>query len=178
MANSKSKRTNMVNNHAFSNSWKVTFSNFPLLVGSKDDIIDFGLLEYHIKSIQMPDFGVNVILSNHYNKIQETPSQISNEGNQPFSITFSVSEGFENYKLFHNWINGIRYKTIGFIDDVKKINNIKIDLLTNQKKPSNTVILTNVYVSNISGVTLTSGEGNELEFTVTFNHQEVSFTTV
>ena len=170
--------SNLVNNQAFSNAWKATFSNFPVAETYPRELIDFGLLEHHIKTIQIPDFGVSVILSNHYNKIQETPSQISNEGNTPFSMTFSISEGFENYKLFHNWVNGVRYRTIPFRENIDKINNIKLELLTNQKKEHNTIILTNIYVSSITGFSLESGQGNELEFTVTFNHQEVSFTSL
>ncbi len=163
-------------NTQHSDKWRVIFSNIPGYNPKAGDNLDnMSLYDLYVKDLTFPDMSVEFVKSNYRNYEIRHPISKINDNLSDITITFKLSEGGLNYYYIHNWMKGLREQ-----DNVNNevwfrlncIKEIKIQLLDNQKRVKQNYKVTNAFINNVGSLSLTSGEDNELSFTVSIAYED------
>ena len=159
-------------------NFKVIISNIPTL--EFENQLD--LFHNYIRSIALPGFSIDMILSDWRGEQYLNPGSHKNSDLGEVTITFKVTENLLNYFYMSQYIMDMRYEHTDTTDDDRmKMNFVKsidVDILNNQKRKIANIKYSRCFPTNISDLNLDYTNGEEVDFTVTFKFTEVNFTTV
>lgn len=155
--------------------WLLTFSNIPNV-----DIDDLKYFQSYIKSLSLPDYGIDNIASvgpfgfqmNH-----PVAGMKRNTNLAQLQIEFKVSEDFKNYIYMFNLIQEMRYGEINSDGAIRKYTIKKgiLQMFDNQKRTVSNIIFTELMLLNISSLQLVMGESDEVTFICNFQYEEILY---
>jgi hypothetical protein len=163
-----------------SGGWKLTISNLPTML----KVSDMKFFDNYCKSVVLPDYNSLEYQASYPEGITERhPMNRVNEDLTQLQIDFKVSEDFDNYLAFFNWMLSLRYRTD---IDIRKddrlwknvIDRISISLLNNQKNEIARIYYTEARLVYLSSIALDYGSDREIIFTTNFSFREVGYETV
>jgi len=164
-------------NTQHSDKWSINFSNIPgYTPNDRDNLNNFNIYDLYVKSVTFPSYSIKLTASDYMNhKINHQISK-QNDDFSELNITFKLSEGLLNYFYIFNWLRSIRE---GINIDAEKwfrlnfIKAITIHFLDNEKRPTYKYTYENCFITNLSDLSLTNGEDEQLSFNITVTYEEL-----
>lgn len=159
-----------------SGGWKLTLSNLPAIL----KVSDMKYFDNYCKSVVLPDYNILEYQSGYPNgETERHPMSRKNEELTQLQIDFKISENFENYFAFLNWMLSIRYGQIDTSKDDRLwqnvIDRIDVTILDNQKRDVGHIYYTEARLTYLSSIALDFGVEDEVTFTTNFSYREVGF---
>lgn len=158
-------------NEAHTGQWKMTISNIPDYSG------EMLLYDNYIRSFQTPQFqsGEQVMRFGGLSTQMMQPNR--NESLYDMSITFSATEGMENYAYLLAWWHRVTFGNYpkGTILNSKKIDFINIHQLDNQKNTRLIHHLRGGTLVSLSGYTPSSSENEIITFDLALKFDRYDF---
>ena len=159
-------------------SFKVAFSNFPVIVETEtmsglNNPIDMRIFDYYVKNVTIPDQSLETTQLPFLNRIQLQPISRGNDNLNAVTVEFKVDNAFRNYYLFYTYIRQMRtaepdvevfYKNV--------IHEMFIDAHANDGEKMVRLKFVNLFPVSTGTLILESGESGELTFTVSFVYEE------
>ena len=168
-------------NTLHSDSFTVSFSNFPSLSATQDLVI----FDRFVKSIVIPDYSVSEMYSDFQAyRIRHPVGTKINENLSQIQIEFKVDESLSNYLAVYEYMRQIRYGELDLDasddDRIRKyvIKAIMLNILDNQKRLIARMRFTNAFITNLSSLPLTTGTAEELTFTIQCSYSELLYERV
>jgi len=159
----------------------VTISNIPTLEYENE----LSLYHNFIRSISLPGFSIDMILSDWRGEQYLNPGSHKNNELGDVSITFQLTENLMNYFYMAQYIMDMRYEysdTNADGGDYRiKMNFIKaidVDILDNSKRKVANIKFSRCFPTEISNIELDYTNGQEMSFTVTFKFTELNFSPI
>ena len=167
-------------NIAVDSSFYMTFTNVPGV--DKDSTLKY--FDDFVRSVSIPSYAVNIYATGLMQHDELHPLQRQNDDLGDVSITFKVSEDFRNYFMIMYWMQALRagVDLMGNKDQLSPmgprlkrnvINELDVFILDNQKVPIIKIRFTNCLPSDISGIDLSYGSDEEMEFTLSLKYEEI-----
>lgn len=158
-----------------SDKWSLILSNFPGFHPSVTALDNTQLFELYIKEVTFPNMSLELVKSDFRNfHINHQISKI-NDDMSSLEITFKVSEGLVNYYLVREHLQSQREGVNVDKEKWFRLNVIKeliVNFLDNEKRPKTKMTFTNCFVTDLSSLSLTQGQDNELSFTITIVYED------
>lgn len=173
--------TNSVNNYNNS-QFRVVFNEWPNLTGKK---LPSYVFDNNVRSVTIPDVSIPVLTSQTGHVRQIHPSPIGYRDLNNILITFKVDDQLLNYYAAKCWIDGSRIgkrksneMLPGDYLHYNRIETLEIHNLNNVGQVVSKMIFNNVFLTNISNLTLQYGQADNSEFTCTFDYMKCTFETL
>lgn len=168
----------MVNFNLFhSDSWTVTFSNFPSLSG----VSDLSMFDLFVKSLTIPEYTLEEIDSYYQTfKIRHPVAPKANYNLNQISIDFKVTEDLLNYLTVFEYMRQLKYGELSddYADELIRKYTIKaiiLHIMDNQKREIAFMRFTNAFILSLSQLNLTTGTAEELTFTINCSYEELLY---
>jgi len=169
-------------NTAHSSSWKVTFSNIPVL---KDTKLIQRYMEGYCKSLILPDYNMEESFSPFMGEQIRHPISRQNDNLSQFQIDFKLSEDGLNYFFLLEWMMKLRNPQLvnvhgneALTEKVLRENSchrLTLHFLNNQKITVAMIHFTEVWPLNVSSVSFDMGTDEEIVFTSNFSYESTTF---
>lgn len=156
--------------------WVCRFSNIPTIHITEE----LAAYDYNVKSITVPNFDLEEILSRYHGSVIRHPVTKPNDNLPPLDIEFKVDEEMMNYFYILEWICELKYGqnvSTTLIRD-NSIKSIDLTLLDNQKREKRRLTFTNALIKSVSSLTLGMGNDDEVTFRASFTYEEMKFVTI
>lgn len=162
------------------NKWIVRFSN---MVDFTDLNLDSQILDNYVKTVNLPDITVTMLTSEFGHNRQIHPNPRGARDLQTINIEFIMDEEGKNFYYFWIWLMSMRAgKPIGKVSvkgDVllrlDQIDCIELCLLNNDKVMVSKMKFFDCIPTNLSSLSLETGQKNIASFVVTFDYENMEF---
>lgn len=159
-------------------SFKVSFSNFPVILETEtlsgiNQPIDMRIFDYYVKNVTIPDQSLQVTEIPMLNRVQLQPISRGNDNLNSVTVEFKVDNAFRNYFMFYTYIRQMRtaepdvdvfYKNV--------IHEMFVDAHANVGEKMVRLKFTNLFPISTGTLSLESGASQELTFAVSFVYEE------
>jgi len=158
-----------------SDKWSLILSNFPGFHPSFSTLDNTQLFELYIKEVTFPNMSLELVKSDYRNFHINHQISKKNDNMSNIDITFKVSEGLLNYHIVREHIQNQREGVNADKEKWFRLNVIEeliINFLDNEKRPKSKMSFTNCFITDLSSLSLTQGQDNELTFTITIEYED------
>lgn len=160
-------------NTASTNKFSLSISNIPRLGNIGE--VDIQLLTGFYKSTILPGMSLQTIPSTFMRHTRHHPADKGNQDMNKLSITFNVSENYENYMFFRKWLwdlrNGLRPEDgMHLVDYI--VNDIILTLYDNQKRVIMKMTTKMCLLEDVSDLDLNSDSSSDLTFTTSWIYHD------
>ena len=166
-------RKAQVINKFHSDSFRVTFSNFPKIFDGQDDVFDLRIFEYYIKNLSLPDSSLETTTINFRNAVQNTPMSRANDNLPVLSLEIKADEQLSNYYYMWSLVKKMRFGNVD-VDALRKnvIHQITVECMDNQGVLASKIVFKNCLLTTVGSLDLVSGSSEELTFSAGFTYEE------
>jgi len=161
-------------NTSRNSNFLVSISNIPGLTNHRA----FKYFDNYIRSVDLPDFSLDFVESVILDYTINHPISQKNNSLSEITLTFKLSEDLMNYFYAFRYIQSVRYgnnenKDVSekLVDDV--INSVIVTALDNQQRPVAKIEYKNLFISNLSSLSLAYGEDMESEFSISLKYENI-----
>jgi hypothetical protein len=158
-----------------SDKYSITISNIPGYSPKTNNTDNMSLYDLYVKEVTFPAHSLELIKSDFRGFHINHPGSKINDNLNTLDITFKCSEGMRNWYYIYNWMKTLRE---GVNTDKEKwfrlnfIKEIRLSFLDNQKREQFVYRFSNSFITNLSSLSLTNGQDNELSFTITIEYED------
>jgi hypothetical protein len=159
-----------------SSKWEIHFSNIPSITNMSDMVY----FDQYVKNINIPSESLDLIQTNFKNFAINQPISRANVNLEQITIDFKVSEGLTNYYNFYTFIKSMRYGQ-NITEELIRLNIVKtidLNILDNEKHPTNRLTFTNAFLVNLGSLNLVYGQDQEVTFTTAWQYEELKFINI
>lgn len=165
------------------NKWICRFSN---MVDFTDLELDTTVLDNYIRTVNIPDLSVNMLTSEFQHERQLHPDPRGARDLQTINMEFKMDEEGKNFYYFWCWLMSMRAgKPIGKKTALGEkllrmdcIDAIEVCLLNNDKVMVSKMKFLHCIPTNLSALSLETGQAQEATFIVTFDYENMTLQPV
>lgn len=173
--------TQTVNNYN-TNQFRFVFNTWPNLTGKK---LNQSVFNNYVRSITIPDITIPMLTTQIGHVNQFHPAPVGYRQLNKISIVFAIDDKLLNYFAAKCWLDGsrtgIRKENKNFPDDFLRYNRIEtfeVHHLDNANNVVAKMLFRRMFLTDISNLTLASGDSKHAEFTCTFVYEECELETL
>lgn len=161
------------------NKWQVRFSN---MCDFTELDLDSHILDNYVKTVNIPDLTVNMLTSEFGHARQIHPDPRGARDLQTINIEFIMDEEGKNFYYFWMWLINMRAGNAIGKKNLKgeallrldQIDCIEICLLNNNKVMVSKMKFFDCIPTNLSSMSLETGQKNLASFVITFDYENMS----
>lgn len=162
------------------NKWRAVFSNIPYY-DNKFDVIGkkpMAIFDNYVRNVILPDMSIEYVESNFGPRRRLYPSNHQNTQLNSVSVEFACDENMFNYYSLYSYWKNLKNNTYMKGEDTlhnSVIGSLDILFFDNEQRVTSKFRLTELFMENLSSLSLVYGSSDELIFTVTFFYDDLEF---